>query len=356
MQIYSKDFLDLYLDEMSRQIPYGSRRSRRRWASQDFDKANVVNSIEMSLNLAAASSTRGPTGAVWSDCPWTEFQNDPSKGMTFWDDFILTSSAIASNTGNMGGWSIYGSTGAQVNDAGVEGGVVKIGSDGDDESAVILSNTSTFRFVTTSTLALNQKMWYESRWARSSITTDIADHFAGLMKPTLSSGLPAVAQPITTTDDTLMTAGDFFGFHSNSNTATRGGPTEIAAAFVLTSGTINYPTNLTTLMASSSNSVLTAGGYVKTGWVFDPNAPFTRITTATARQTAGNIRKALLRFYINGLTTPAFLTSDDIANATATQAFPTAFMAPVFAVGNTSAGATNTLNIDWVRIAQKANS
>ena len=316
----------------------------------------AVNTITQSIGLGTADTFRGPSQSIWGNCPYDEIEGDPSKGHLVWDDFEMVSSAIASNTGAVGGWTTYASTGAQINDGQLEGGVVKIGSDGDDESVVLLSQTGGFRMVTTSTLALNQKLWFECRWRRSSIATDIADHFIGLMAPTLSSGLPVTAQPITTTDDTLMTAGSLFGFHSNSNTATRGGPTEIAAAFVLASGTVNYPTNCTTMMATTGQTVLAGTTFVKTGFVFDPNGPFKRITSATARQTAGQVKRALIRFYINGIELPTFLTADDVQNATATQAFPTAFMSPVMAVMNTSGTATNTLDIDWIRVVQKANS
>ena len=57
------------------------------------------------------------------------------------------------------------------------------------------------------------------------------------------SGLPAAAQPITTTDDTLMTAGDLFGFHlkgttGSQSTSVSAGPTEASVAFGLASGLV----------------------------------------------------------------------------------------------------------------------
>jgi len=316
-----------------------------------------VKSVDYKANLAA-STIRGPSRVIWADCPIPDMLEDGGKGMYLFDDFMKVgntdmSSAVA---GSLAGWSVYGYAGAQLNDGQLEGGVIKIGSNGDNEGVALLSSSGAFRFITTSTLALNQKMWFECRWRRSSVTTAIADHFIGLMGPTLSSGLPAAAQPITTTDDTLMTAGNFFGFHSTATTGVRGGPTEVAVAFELTSGTINYPTNLTTLMASSGNSVLTASSFVKTGFLFDPNAVPKIVTAPTARQTTGSVRRPIIRFFVNGLELPTFLTTEDIQNATSGQAFPTAFMTPVMAVMNTAGSATNTLDIDWIACAQLANS
>lgn len=317
----------------------------------------AVQTIRHTLNMSA-NTNRGPSPVIWAKCPVTEITESAFQGQHFFDDFNVIGNASMSGgalAGSLGQWSIYGYQGSAVNDGQLEGGVIKIGSDGDNEGTAFLSSAGSFRFITTSTLALNGKMWFEARWARSTVANDQADVFVGLMAPTLSSGLPAAAQPITVTDDTLMTAGDLFGFHSNTLSATRGGPTEIAAAFVLASGTINYPTNCTTMMASTGQTVLAADTYVKTGFIFDPNGPYKTVVSATARQTAGTVRRALIRFFINGVELPTFLTSEDVQNSTSGQAFPTAFLCPCFAVMN-SAAASNTLNVDWIRVAQIANS
>lgn len=313
-------------------------------------------------STGTADTDRGPSRQIWADCPWTllrEGEMEGKGGMTFYDDFTMIGNADMTSAykNSIGQWTAYGYAGAQLNDAQLEGGVVKLSSDGDNEGLALLGSAGSFRFLTTSTLALNRKMWFECRVARSSIVTAHMEFFVGLMKPTLSSGLPAAAQPITTTDDTLMTAGDLFGFHSVGATATRGGPTEVGVAFELTSGTINYPTNLTTLMASTGQTVLAADTYVKLGWIFDPDALTSLVSNKpTARQTQGNLRKKLIRFFVNGVEPPAFLSSDDVANATATQAFPTAFMVPVIAMMNQASFSSDYLACDWIRVAQMPNS
>jgi hypothetical protein len=316
-----------------------------------------MDSVEVKLNTVA-NTFRGPSPVIWADCPVLDIIENPAMGMYFFDDFLVLGSANMSSAyqGSLGQWASYGYAGAQTNDAQKEGGVVKLSSDGDNEGLTLLSVTGSFRFLTTSTLALNQKMWFEARVARSSVATAHLEFFVGLMAPTLSSGLPAAAQPITTTDDTLMTAGDWFGFHSVGATATRGGPTEVGVGFELASGTINYPTNLTTLMASTNQTVLAADSYVKLGWIFDPSAVPALITKATARQTVGNTRKKLIRFFVNGLEAPTFLSSDDVVNATAGQAFPTSFMTPVISVMNQASQSSDYLAVDWIRIAQLANT
>lgn len=317
----------------------------------------TVNSVMMAGNMSA-SSLRGRTPAIWSSCPIEEYKGDPSKGMVFEEDFLMTGNATMSSAlaGSIGQWSMYGYAGAQVNDKQLEGGVVTLSSDGDQEGLALLGSAGSFRFVTTSTLALNQKMWAEYKVSRSSVATAKSEFFVGLMKPTLSSGLPAAAQPITTTDDTLMTAGDLFGFHCCSSTGVRGGMTEVAVAFGLASGTVNYPTGLTTLLASTGQTVLAADVMVRLGWIFDPNGPIKRVVSPTARQTSGTLRKALIRFFVNGLEAPTFLTYEDVQNSTSGQAFPTAFMSPVIAHMNTTGSSPGTTSADFAYVVQRANS
>jgi len=313
---------------------------------------NVVNDVLVGTSMTSPDTGRNPSANLWG--PFGNFEGCDNK---VWDDFTRIGNATMSSAyaGSIGAWTAYGSAGATLSDCQLEGGVLGMTSDTADEYVTLLSSTGSFRMVTTSTLALNKKLAFEARIARSVITSAKGEFFVGLMAPTLSSGLPATAQPITATDDTLMTAGDFFGFHCNQTTAVRGGPTEVAVAFELASGTVNYPTNCTTLMASTGNTVLAADTFVKLGFLFDPNAPIKRVVSATARQTAGTLRRALIRFFVNGIELPAFLSSEDVQNATATQAFPTAFMSPVIAHANGASTFTVT-KIDWIKVAQEATA
>lgn len=309
----------------------------------------------------AISTARGPTPAIWADCPVEAIMEDPSLGTHFFDDFLVIGNANMSSAyaNSIGQWSSYGYAGAQLNDAQKEGGVIKLSSDGDNEGLTLLGSAGSFRFCSANSATApgySQKMWFECRIAKSSIASAHISVFAGLMAPTLASGIPAAAQPWTTTDDTLMTAGDTFGFNLAGTTSTRGGPTEVGVSFCLASGTINYPTNLTAIMAATSNTVLAADAYVKLGWIFDPQALIAPVASATARQTAGALKRKLIRFFVNGLETPAFLSSDDIANATSGQAFPTAFMCPVLSVMNMASQSSDYMAVDWIRVAQLANS
>lgn len=335
-----------------------SRRTRRARLQQYRRGADVGMATLLKQNLTLLTS-RGPgDGQIWADCPWDEILKGQLGGQTFFDDFVMLGNSVMTSIPNnsIGQWSAYGEDGAQITDGQLEGGVAVLGADDTQEGVTLLSSAGSFRMVTTSTLALNQKLWFEARIARSTITTTKGEFFVGLMAPTLSSGLPAAAQPITTTANTLMTAGDFFGFHCNSDTGTRGGPTEVAVAFELASGTVNYPTNCTTLMASTGNTVLAANTFVRLGFIFDPSAQYARITAPTARQTLGTTRQKLIRFFVNNIELPTFLSKEDVQNATAAQAFPTAFLCPVVAHRNTTGTSPATTLIDWIKVAQIGNS
>ncbi len=318
----------------------------------------AVNAVNYRSNLAI-NTDRGPSSAIWADYPQNEYIENPSHGIDFFDDFTrignmgTSASAIASS---LPPWMLYGDAGAVQSDGAGEGGVLTLGVDGDNENISLGSSTGSFRFLTTSTLLLNQKMWFETRIKKSTITTATVEVFVGLCTPSLSSNLPAADIPLTDTADTLSTTPSFFGFHLAGTTGNRGGPTEVGVAFELAAGTVNYPTNLTAIMASSGNSVLAANTFVKLGWVFDPNGPVRQVTSPTARQTAGTLRKAIIRFFVNGLETPAFLSTDDVVNATATVAFPTAFMSPWLAIENQAGSSPGTVSIDWMRIGQRANT
>ncbi len=315
-----------------------------------------VKTNNYAANLTNSTSLRGPSPSVWYDCPIPDFQQDPSLGMAFFDDFLLTGNPGSTSGGavaaSLGAWSVYAYQGATIGDGALEGGVLTYGADGDDEGLALLSSTGSFRLVTTSTLALNQKLWFEARIATSTVAATKHEDFIGLCTPSLSSGLPAAAVPISTTADTLSTTPSLIGFHRKSTAS----PTDWSFVFQLASGTPNYPTGLTTLRATVSLATLTANTFTKLGFVFDPNALTAYVTSATARQTAGTLRRKLIRVFADGLELPTFLSSDDVQNATSGQAFPTAFMAPCVAAMNQTGSSPGTSSVDWIRVAQLANS
>lgn len=306
-----------------------------------------ANTIEYAPTLSA-DTFRGPSRSIWNACPVGDFIENPLLGMYFFDDFLVAGEAVMSSIykNSFGQWSVYAAAGSLISDAAIEGGGLSITSGTDLDQTVLFGSAGGFRITTTSTLALNGKLWFEARVAKSSIATDICECFVGLADKQLSSGIPAVNLLFSGVDDTLATAPNLIGFYNKGDTA----QTEWQFVYQLAAGTAVFPTGLTTLMNSITGAVLTANGFVKLGFLFDPFAYPKTISTASTGQTAGNVAKPLITVFVNGQPAVAFLTSTNVAGTS----FPTGFLSPVF--GCQQHATKGSFLIDWIRVAQIANS
>lgn len=324
------------------------------------------------VQYAGLNSLRGLSGAIWSRAPIAQVQENPQQGMWFFDDFLNAGNAVMSSAyGNsIGAWSSYADAGALLqsgNDtsgtlANAEGGVINIIANDDNEGVALFSSAASYQIQTansTTAPGYRGKMFYEARFSRSTIAATKVDCWMGLCTPILTAGVAVAANPISTTINVLSTTFSHIGFFSSGSSAgTPGGPTEIAFEFTKASGTVNYPTGLTSCMAATGNTVLAAGAFVKVGFVFDPTptAPMALVTVPTARQTAGTLRRKILQPYINGIPTPTFLTTEDLANATSGQLMPIDLMAPTFAVMNDAGSSPGSMSVDWVACLQMGMS
>lgn len=308
--------------------------------------------------LSSGSDTgRGPSLSLWGSCPITDILEDPSKGMHFFDDFLVAGQPALNAASSMGQWACFADTASTITDAAQEGGVVKLLNTANPKQIILASNTGSFQFCTAATgYPLKGKMWFECRVAVGSITTAIRDFFIGLCDNTTSQICSANNLVVSTSTNTLVTTPNLFGFHFRATT----NPTDVGLAFNVAGGTVQYPTNLQTLSLTVAGAALTAfaavtngnaTGFVKLGFVFDPTGgnPPKIISSASSGQTAGNVAKPLITIYVNGQPAAAFLTSTNVQAAT----FPVGFMSPVIAFGTqTNSGAGY---IDWIRVAQVAS-
>jgi len=319
-----------------------------------------------SASNMAPGTYRGPSDPIWFDCPIGEFQEDQGYGRFFHEDFDMIGNATMSSAvaGSIGKWSTYAYAGGFLNDQQLDGGVIGIGADGDNEGVMMQSSAGSFRLMksVSGTLFPTKKTWFEASVGTSTVVATKRDDFVGLAIPALSSNLPRAAYPITTTDDTLdATNGTFIGFHRKGTAA----PTDWQFCFNLAGGTVNYVQNLTTLLASAQLmqaspviSPLVANQMVKLGFVLDPGLPMQRVTSyPTARQTAGQLANPLIRVFVNGIEiVRTFLSNADVLNAAAGQAFPTGFMCPTIATLNQTGTTPGFMLIDFIRVAQYADS
>ena len=311
-------------------------------------------------NNLGVVAQRGPSASIWYDCPVGEFQEDPSYGQYVYEDFQVAGNAVMSSAfqGSIGKFSAYGAAGAFWKDMQLDGGVVGFGADGDNEGLTLSSSAGAFRLVKSvgGTLFPTKKTWFEASVGTDTVVATKRDDFVGLAIPALSSNEPRANYPITTTDDTLdATNGTFIGFHRKGTAA----PTDWQFCFNLAGGTVNYVTNLTTLMVTAGVGALTANQLVKLGFVMDPAYESRYIGKfPTARQSSGTGPfSVLLRVFVNGIEILAtWLTAADMLNATSGQAFPTGFMSPMVATMNQTGTAPGTMLCDFVGAAQYADS
>lgn len=302
--------------------------------------------------------TRGPSLALWKDCPIPDFQGDPSLGMLFFDDFQPAGNLATTNAiGNMGQWATWADTSTVLLAVAEEGGVVRL-SDGTNitKNITLGSTAGAIRLVSGATgYPYGQKCWFEARVAVGSITTACRDAFVGLVDNTTSFSTASAVGVIATTTNTLATIGNMIGFHFRSTT----NPTDVGLAFNVAAGTVQYPTNLQTLANTVIGSPLAiytavangAGtGFVKLGFLFDPTAGNSSkvISSASSGQTVGTVAKPVLQVFVNGQIAASFLTNTNLQAAT----FPTGWMAPTISYTSRSATVADGFYVDWIRCAQ----
>lgn len=311
----------------------------------------------------SADTNRGPSEAIWSTCPVADLQQDPRLGMYFFDDFTVAGNAATTGAiGNIGQWASWVDTNAILGvDPQQDGGVLFFNDNSHTTLNVTMGSTAgSFRMVTAATgnAVLNPgKLWFECRCAVGSITTGKRDAFVGLVDNTTNFST-ASATAVINTANVLQTVPALFGFHFRDTT----NPTDVGLAFNAAGGTVQYPTNLQTLSLTVAGAALTAftagatgalaTGFVKLGFLYDPNAYFQQISSASSGQTAGAVKRTLIKIYVNGQPAPAFLTTDNLVTTT----FPATWLAPVMSYTSRAASGSGGLYVDWIRVAQLANS
>jgi hypothetical protein len=303
--------------------------------------------------LEAQNTERGPTENLWSwpgagNAGVEDFLQDPRLGLYFFDDFNPAPNFPGgSYTGSAGRYAIFSTAnGAFADDAIVGGGLRLQASTTAHQGVTLGSSAGAYQLVDGSG-NLQKRLVFECRVKVStgSFSASTQDTFIGLM-----DNLPPASQvPITNTGGTLAASTNFIGFHK------RGGATNANDwnfVFGASGQTIQYPTNMQALYKTGIGGGTTApseGTYYKLGFVFEPAAlPAIISSTASSNQTAGNTAAPMLKVYVNGVRTTAFLIKADITAAT----FPATPMAPVIAFMQQSTTANIYSAVDWIMCAQ----
>jgi hypothetical protein len=320
-----------------------------------------MQQIIVKRNLTA-NTDRGPSGSIWADCPMDDLNTYIQNGLFFKDDFLMSGNLTTTNAiGSMGQWATWADTSCVLGtDPQQDGGVILLSDAANITKNITLGSTAGgFRMVSAATNnpLINAKLWFECRVAVGSITTTKRDAFIGLVDNTTSFST-ASATGVINAGNALQTVPNLFGFHFRSST----NPTDVGLAFNVAGGTVQYPTNLQTLSTTVAGAALTAfaagatgalaTGFVKLGFVYDPFAQSRLISSASSGQTVGNTAKPLITIFVNGQPAAAFLSSTNVVAAT----FPTGWMAPTISYTSRAATASGGFYVDWIQVAQIANT
>ncbi len=287
-------------------------------------------------------------------------------GAYFYDDFQISGYGGAMQTalsGSMGQWSIYmGSNSGGIVDAGVAGGVIQFMpcsgtvSTGASNTQTTLSGLATTFQITSGSggnSALRQRLAFEANVMLFSVTSGQRDAFVGLADQTTPSSNYPFTVISAGSSQLLTTTRNLIGFYN----AASGRGQDWAFVFQLASTAPVFCTGLQSLVSTVLGSAISANVFYKLGFVYDPVAPSTLISTAGTGQTAGTLARNMLRVYVNGIQCATFLTQ---AANILTASFPTGIMAPCLSFANVStSGTTNSgstvagvMQVDWVRVAQ----
>lgn len=150
---------------------------------------------------------RGPSPAIWADCPVLELLENPGKGFYIYEDFgraaLLATPTITTQALYAAGYKAFGSAGGTILPAGIQGGSGLILTESDDNEGVNLASIQLpFK------LARDQgDLWFEARLKNNEAADTKNGFFVGLLdQATLSATVPIAANG-TLADE------NFVGFH-----------------------------------------------------------------------------------------------------------------------------------------------
>lgn len=323
----------------------------------------------------SANTARGPSEIIWgwqgqTNAGAADSSQDPRLGMFEYDDFLIAGSgglypSTALFTGSIGRWAGLTPIGGGVTDGVIAGGGLTLSpgslavSSTNQTAAAIFSGVGSYQITANSSgaSALQGRLAFEARVMLSSIVTAKRDAFVGLCDQTpQSTAALQCLLPFTVvsggTTNALTSTRNLIGFYSPSSTTS-----DWNFVFQLASTAAVFPTNLQSLVSTVTGAAIAGGTFYKLGFVYDPGAQATPISSASSGQTAGAVAKAMLTVYVNGIKAAAFLTQ---TQNILTASFPTGVMGPIAAIVPSSSGANSGTaqagqeTVDWIRVGQNA--
>ena len=270
---------------------------------------------KMTMGLIPAD--RGPSRAIWNNCPWMKLQNNPMMGSHFLDDFTNEgivaganlATAAVSALGTTGNWTAFtdataGSLVTKLTDD--VHGIVQLTGTTINEGATI-AHPKTAATAGAYKLADGSKLWMEARVSFLNITTAKFGSFVGFAE----EGLLTTGAVLAASTPWAIVDKDFVGF-LKTNAAT----TSVASHYNTEGGTA--------ASVNADEATIEADTYIKLGMYCDG---------------------ATIQFFTNGV--PGGSLAINTAN------FPNDIEMAFYIALMLGHGDLASVNVDWVRIAQE---
>ncbi len=280
----------------------------------------MKNNVQFTRNREAVTD-RGPSPAIWDDCPVLEFLEDPGKGFVHHDDFAGPSGVITSPTTEAALVGIpyngFGSANSTVTFSNEHGGAIVVTEATDNEAVYIRAKSGALQIS-----ADKQKAWFEARVKVNAITDNQIGFILGLWDDVELS----VVVPLSTANPPIMAStGNFVGFWGREEDAGAVGTTWKSDGNAGAGG----------LVVQSAVHQFVADTYVKLGMKYDP-------------QGFGRGLGPLLQFYVNNVVQTSYV----VVPTNIGTGFPADVrLTPLF--GQRLGGSTSSLStMDWWRWGQ----
>ena len=294
-----------------------------------------LNPIQPRQNSTTANTSRRPSPAIWTDCPWEEI-NDPRSimdGITFFDDFVdglevgFATGALQTTSGALGRYKAYSATAGvwgpnnmpSSTTASIFGGVISGLCDTDGDAMAIGTYSCPFLLTTTQ----NSKLWFEARIATTSILTNMGQLFVRLGENQVLGVTGFTASVPLANADTNATTLAMLGFQRQED-----------GLGVLNTVYADHASPFTNVQASA-NTTLAANTWIKLGMKVDM---------------ANSDR--CVRFFVDNVECTSAITK---AVLLATTFLDVSGLGPLLAFYADSAGTADYVFLDWWRVAQTVN-
>jgi hypothetical protein len=294
-------------------------------------------SLDRVLTNHFGQNGSGLSPRLWSRIRTKGTGADGANGFFIADDFLLFGQSVAvsgteacyvSQAGQYKTWEDTGAAVAQL--ATVAGGVITLGTDTTDNDQCSITQggagtgaaTSVLGALSYDTVADRKLTVFEARWKVASVADDLSAVFIGLADDDI-----ATADNFLVDDTGAMVDDDFIGFHTlHENGGATNANSILRFSYKKNGQTVQVPiTSLATLAADT---------YVKTGFVYDPDAPASQRITVV----------------YNNEPSSTYVTATDMDAAT----FPDGVMMAFAAAVKNGSGAASTMSLDWWAFYQEA--